>query len=132
MNAGAPALNTSQKPDEAVALAPPSRRASSPVAFRTCAPGRDPAFARTSQTFGGLMNVIIPRNSTIPVKAGEAFTTAVDHQKDMLIHVLQGERERAATTGASVGLPSGSNRPARACHGWGLQFGDLTANGHGV
>jgi len=41
------------------------------------------------------MNVIIHRNSTIPVKAGEAFTTAVDHQKDMLIHVLQGERERA-------------------------------------
>ncbi len=47
------------------------------------------------ETFGGLMNVIIHRNSTIPVKAGEAFTTAVDHQKDMLIHVLQGERRRA-------------------------------------
>ena len=41
------------------------------------------------------MNVIIPRNTTIPVKAGEMFTTAVDHQRDMLIHVLQGERERA-------------------------------------
>ena len=41
------------------------------------------------------MNVIIPRNSTIPVKAGEMFTTAVDHQRSMLIHVLQGERERA-------------------------------------
>src|SRR5206468_1095565 len=47
------------------------------------------------ETFGGLMNVIIPRNSTIPVKAGEAFTTAVDFQRSMLIHVLQGERERA-------------------------------------
>src|SRR6185369_4165417 len=47
------------------------------------------------ETFGGLMNVIIPRNTTIPVKAGEMFTTAVDNQKDMLIHVLQGERERA-------------------------------------
>ena len=47
------------------------------------------------ETFGGLMNVIIPRNSTIPVKAGEMFTTAVDNQRDMLIHVLQGERERA-------------------------------------
>jgi molecular chaperone DnaK len=42
------------------------------------------------------MNVIIPRNSTIPIKAGEMFTTAVDHQRQMLIHVLQGERERAA------------------------------------
>ena len=41
------------------------------------------------------MNVIIPRNTTIPVKAGEMFTTAVDNQRDMLIHVLQGERERA-------------------------------------
>src|SRR4029079_11007262 len=47
------------------------------------------------ETFGGLMNVIIPRNSTIPVKAGEAFTTAVDFQRSILIHVLQGERERA-------------------------------------
>ncbi len=42
------------------------------------------------------MNVLIPRNSTIPIKAGEMFTTAVDHQRQMLIHVLQGERERAA------------------------------------
>jgi molecular chaperone DnaK len=47
------------------------------------------------ETFGGLMNVLIPRNSTIPVKAGEMFTTAVDNQRSMLIHVLQGERERA-------------------------------------
>jgi molecular chaperone DnaK len=47
------------------------------------------------ETFGGLMNVIIPRNSTIPVKAGELFTTAVDNQRSMKIHVLQGERERS-------------------------------------
>jgi len=47
------------------------------------------------ETFGGLMNVIIPRNSTIPVKAGELFTNAVDHQESMAIRVLQGEREMA-------------------------------------
>ena len=47
------------------------------------------------ETFGGLMNVLIPRNSTIPLKAGELFTTAMDYQRNMLIHVLQGERERA-------------------------------------
>ena len=47
------------------------------------------------ETFGGLMNVIIPRNSTIPVKAGELFTNAVDHQESMAIRVLQGERELA-------------------------------------
>lgn len=45
------------------------------------------------ETFGGLMNVIIPRNTTIPTKAGELFTTAVDKQKSMKIHVVQGERE---------------------------------------
>lgn len=47
------------------------------------------------ETFGGLMNVIIPRNSTIPVKAGELFTNAVDGQASMAIRVLQGERELA-------------------------------------
>jgi molecular chaperone DnaK len=47
------------------------------------------------ETFGGLMNVIIPRNSTIPIKAGEMFTTAVDNQRAMAIKVLQGEREMA-------------------------------------
>jgi molecular chaperone DnaK len=41
------------------------------------------------------MNVIIPRNSTIPIKAGEMFTTAVDNQRSMSIKVLQGEREMA-------------------------------------
>ncbi|MBI5137861.1 MAG: molecular chaperone DnaK [Nitrospirae bacterium] len=48
------------------------------------------------ETFGGLMNVIIPRNTTIPTKAGELFTTAVDDQTSVNIHVLQGEREMAA------------------------------------
>ena len=45
------------------------------------------------ETFGGLMNVIIPRNSTIPCKAGEMFTNAVSNQSGMRITVLQGERE---------------------------------------
>ncbi len=47
------------------------------------------------ETFGGLMNVIIPRNSTIPLKAGELFTNAVAGQRAMLVNVLQGERELA-------------------------------------
>jgi molecular chaperone DnaK len=47
------------------------------------------------ETFGGLMNVIIPRNSTIPTRAGEMFTTAVHNQRSMAIKVLQGEREMA-------------------------------------
>jgi len=48
------------------------------------------------ETYGGFMNVIIPRNTTIPTRAGELFTTAVDNQRAVTIHVLQGERQTAA------------------------------------
>ena len=48
------------------------------------------------ETFGGLTNVIIPRNTTIPTKAGEMFTNAVAGQRTVRIHVIQGEREKAA------------------------------------
>lgn len=47
------------------------------------------------ETLGGLMNVLIPRNTTIPCKAGEAFTNAADGQSAMKLRVLQGEREMA-------------------------------------
>lgn len=47
------------------------------------------------ETFGGLMNVLIPRNTTIPSKAGEMFTNAADGQAAMRVRVLQGEREMA-------------------------------------
>ncbi len=47
------------------------------------------------ETFGGLMNVLIPRNTTIPCKAGEMFTNAAAGQQSMRIRVLQGEREMA-------------------------------------
>jgi molecular chaperone DnaK len=48
------------------------------------------------ETMGGLMNVLIPRNTTIPCKAGEMFTNATDGQEAMMVRVLQGERELAA------------------------------------
>lgn len=47
------------------------------------------------ETLGGLMNVIIPRNTTIPCKAGELFANAADGQTEMALRVLQGERELA-------------------------------------
>lgn len=48
------------------------------------------------ETIGGVMTKIIMRNSTIPASAHEMFTTYVDNQTGVDIHVLQGEREMAA------------------------------------
>ena len=47
------------------------------------------------ETYGGAVAKIIPRNSTIPASAQEMYTTGVDHQTGIDIHVLQGERELA-------------------------------------
>jgi molecular chaperone DnaK len=44
------------------------------------------------ETQGGVMTVLIPRNTTIPTRKGETFSTAADGQTQVEIHVLQGER----------------------------------------
>jgi molecular chaperone DnaK len=90
-----PQLNTAQNPDEAVALGAAIQAEILSGGFKHLLLLDVTPLSLGIETFGGLMNVILPRNSTIPVKAGEMFTTAVDNQRSMLIHVLQGERERA-------------------------------------
>ncbi len=47
------------------------------------------------ETLGGVMTVLIPRNTTIPTRKSEIFTTATDNQTSVEIHVLQGERPMA-------------------------------------
>src|SRR5262249_47415947 len=47
------------------------------------------------ETLGGIVSVLIPRNTTIPTMAKEAFTTSIDGQTTVDMHVLQGERELA-------------------------------------
>jgi len=93
--AAGPQLNTSQNPDEAVALGAAIQAEILSGGFKNVLLLDVTPLSLGVETFGGLMNVLIPRNSTIPVKAGEMFTTAMDNQRSMLIHVLQGERERA-------------------------------------
>lgn len=47
------------------------------------------------ETLGGVMTKLIPRNTTIPTRKSEIFTTAEDNQTSVEVHVLQGEREMA-------------------------------------
>src|SRR6186997_2506065 len=47
------------------------------------------------ETMGGVMTTLIPRNTTIPTRKGEMFSTAADNQTSVEVHVLQGERPMA-------------------------------------
>ncbi len=47
------------------------------------------------ETLGGVMTKLIEKNTTIPTKANQVFSTADDHQTAVTVHVLQGEREKA-------------------------------------
>ncbi|MEM1082756.1 MAG: Hsp70 family protein [Verrucomicrobiota bacterium] len=85
----------SQHPDEAIALGAAIQAGVLSGAMRKMVLLDVTPLSLGIETFGGLMNVLIPRNTTIPCKAGEMFTNAVAGQGSMRIRVLQGEREMA-------------------------------------
>ncbi|MDC0200920.1 Hsp70 family protein [Verrucomicrobia bacterium] len=85
----------SQHPDEAVALGAVIQAGVMSGAMKEVILLDVTPLSLGIETFGGLMNVIIPRNTTIPVRRGEMFTNAVTSQESMTIKILQGEREMA-------------------------------------
>ena len=123
-----PQLNTSQNPDEAVALGAAIQAEILSGGFKNVLLLDVTPLSLGIETFGGLMNVLIPRNSTIPVKAGELFTTAMDFQRDMLIHVLQGERERAKDNWSLGKFTLAFEAAPRGVPRVGVQF-EIDANG---
>ena len=114
--------NTSQNPDEAIALGATIQAGILGGSLRQILLLDVTPLSLGIETFGGLMNIIIPRNTTIPAKAGEMFTNAVANQDNMLIRILQGERELAKDNWElgriEVPFPAGPKGSARV----GVQF----------
>lgn len=120
--------DTSQNPDEAIALGATIQAGILSGHLQQVLLLDVTPLSLGIETFGGLMNIIIPRNTTIPAKAGEMFTNAVANQDTMLIRILQGERELAKDNWElgriEVPFPPGAKGSARV----GVQF-SLDANG---
>jgi molecular chaperone DnaK len=120
--------DVSQHPDEAVALGATIQAGILSGSLQNLTLLDVTPLSLGIETFGGLMNVIIPRNTTIPCKAGEMFTNAVANQASMRISVLQGEREMARDNwplgSMEVAFPPAPKGQARV----GVQF-QLDANG---
>ena len=120
--------DTSQHPDEAVALGAVIQAGVLDGSVQNVTLLDVTPLSLGIETYGGLMNVIIPRNTTIPAKAGEMFTTAASGQTSMRISVLQGEREMAADNWQlgrfEVSFPPAPKGRARV----GAQF-EIDANG---
>ena len=124
---GKPA-NTSQNPDEAVAIGAVIQAGILSGAVQNVVLLDITPLSLGIETFGGIMSVIIPRNSTIPIKRGEMFTNAVSGQRSMLVRVLQGEREMARDNW-ELGKFELEFEPAPKSHARvGVQF-EIDANG---
>ena len=123
-----PQLNTSQNPDEAIAIGAAIQAEILSGGFKNLLLLDVTPLSLGLETFGGLMNVIIPRNTTIPTKAGELFTTTVDNQPNMRIHVLQGERERAKDNWSLGDFLLEFERAPKGVPRVGVQF-EIDANG---
>lgn len=65
------------------------------------------------ETLGNVMTVLIPRNTTIPTSKSQVFSTAVDNQPAVDVHVLQGERPMAADNKSLGNFQLGNILPAR-------------------
>ena len=120
--------DTSQNPDEAVALGATIQAGILSGAVRDVVLLDITPLSLGIETFGGLTNVIIPRNTTIPAKAGEMFTNAVAGQRTVRIHVVQGEREKAADNWTLGGFELGFAAGARGSARVGVQF-EIDADG---
>jgi len=120
--------DTSQHPDETVALGAVIQAGMLSGALRQMVLLDVTPLSLGIETFGGLMNVILPRNTTIPARAGELFTNAVTDQPGMRLRVLQGEREMARDNwtlgGFDVDFEKGPKGSARV----GVQF-EIDADG---
>ena len=69
------------------------------------------------ETLGGVSTKLIERNTTIPVRKSEIFSTAQDNQPSVEVHVLQGEREMAKDNRSLGRFNLTGSRPRRAaCH----------------
>lgn len=120
--------NQTQNPDEAVAVGATIQAGILSGAVRDVVLLDVTPLSLGIETFGGLMNVIIPRNSTIPCKAGEMFTNAVAGQRAMEITVLQGERELAKDNWALGRFELGFEPAAKGQARVGVQF-EIDADG---
>ncbi|MFL6515158.1 MAG: molecular chaperone DnaK [Chthoniobacterales bacterium] len=120
--------NTSQNPDEVVGLGAAIQAGILGGAVTDMVLLDVTPLSLGIETFGGLMNVIIPRNSTIPIKAGEMFTTAVDSQRSMAIKVLQGEREMARDNWALGSFELDFEKAPKGVPRVGVQF-EIDADG---